>query len=331
MARRVISRPLLALAAFLLISISGCSKESSIPTSSDNFIIFPPTDLFVLSAHDAGIFVEWSPVAAAGFLYYNVYMGTDSTKLNFISETSNNYFYVDSLNYTTTYFIHVTAVYANGIESPPSNFASAKPVNVYAPVQPIGLTVQGHNDASGKYLSVIWTSNPDGDLAGYEVYRGTASSFQPDTLRFTNLLTTVTTNFLKDTSNIQVGREYYYKIIAFDFAHWRSIPSEPDSDMVLQQPTLIYPANDSAVNYMDNLVFQFNQVPGASGYIFYLSSSAGGGDIYTANIPANQNNYAYSGAAISTGELYYWHVAATTKDPNTPNSVSNVFSFAFTQ
>ncbi len=258
-------------------------------------------------------------------------MGTDSSHLQFISETSNNLFYIDSLKYTATYYFQVTAVYENGVESPPSNFASAEPINYFNPVQPIGLTVRGHNDNSGKYISLIWTANTDGDLAGYEVYRDTTDNFQPDTLRFSNLVASVTTNFLKDTSNIVTGREYYYRIIAFDFAHWRSVPSQEDSDMVLQRPTLVYPANDSAINYQDNLIFQLNPVPGASGYILYFSTSADGGDVFTTNIPSNENIVAYSGAALITGELYYWHVAATTSDPNTPNSVSNTFSFAFTQ
>ncbi len=314
-----------------LLAVAGCQKLSSVPTAEDNFIIIPPTNLQVFSAHDASIVVQWNQLNAVGFSYYKVYFGTNKTSLNFAGETTNNYFFVDSLSYDSTYYFQVTAVYANGNESGPSNFVYAQPKNYLPPLVPIGLNVQGHNDEFGKYMMVIWSANPDGDLGGYEVYRDTTSTFQPDTLAHTNLVAALTTNVYRDTTNLIVNKKYFYKIIAFDFAHWRSVPSQPASDMILDRPTLVSPANGSTLNYLNTIMFKFNQVQGASGYIIYVSSSPTGGEIYSATVSSDQDSLVYSGSSLNYNQLYFWHVAATTLDPNTPNSVSDVYNFAITQ
>jgi len=311
--------------------ISGCQKLSSIPTSKDNFIIVPPTGLGIVYAGNATIFVAWDQVTAVGFSYYNIYYGTDSTRLNYAGETTDNSFLVDSLNYDSTYYFRVTAVYENGSESTPSNYASAQPKLISRPTTPAGLTVQGHNDASGKYFTVIWSANTDGDLAGYEVYRGTSSEFIPDTISFSNLAAVLKINSFKDTTRIVLNEEYYYEVIAFDFAHLRSVPSQPAGDMVLEKPALISPSNGSTLNYNNNLTFYFTQVPEATGYIFYVSNSANGGDVYTSFIPSSQDSIELSGSSFNPGQLYFWHVAATSFDQNTPNSASDVFDFTLTQ
>ncbi len=322
----------LVLSAFaLLLTLSGCEKLSSIPTAEDNFIAVPPVHLQVLAAHDASVLLQWNQLGAVGFYYYNVYYGTSRSHFPYIVEATSNSFYVDSLSYDSTYYFEVTAVYANGKESGPSNIVSAKPINYFHPLAPTGLVVQGHDDDSGRYITVVWSPNLDGDLAGYEVYRGTTSTFQPDTALKTNLVATLTTDAFKDMTGLSIGKEYYYKVIAFDFAHWRSTPSSPDSDMILARPTLLSPADGATLSGQNILQFTFNPVPGASGYIIYVSTSASVGNVYTATIPPNQNSLIYAGYSLNPNEQYFWHVAATTQDPNTPNSVSEVHSFILTQ
>jgi hypothetical protein len=315
----------------IILAISGCEKLSSIPTSEDSFIIVPPADLGVVLAGDASILIAWAPVTATGFSYYKVYFGTDSTKLDSIAETTNNYFFIDSLSYDSVYYFRVSAVYENGQESTPSNYVHAEPANLSPPAQPYGLNVYGHNDAFGKYMTVIWSANSEGDLGGYEVYRDTISEFLPDTIHFKNLIDISKVNSLIDTSDIVVGQEYYYKIIAFDFAHWRSVASQPAGDMVLQKPMLITPSNMTTFNYFSQIVFNFTQVKGASGYILYISTSASGGDIYVSYLSSSENSAEFSASAFNPNQLYFWHVAATTHDPSTPNSVSSVFTFSVTQ
>jgi len=319
---------------FLLILIliwSGCQKISSIPTSEDNFIIVPPTNLTVAEAGDASILIYWDPISAVGLSYYNVYFGTNGKSFHLIAETTDNLFFMDSLNYDSTYYFQVTAVYLNDSESTPSNVVSAKPVNEFSPAMPTGLIVRGHNDNSGDYMTVIWSANTDGDLGGYEIYKDTSAAFQPDTISFSNLAATSVINAYRDSSRLIVNKNYYYRIIAFDFAHWRSKPSQAEGDQILNRPYLISPPDNSTFNVQNDLTFTFRPVAGSSGYIFYISTSPSGGDVYTASLDADQDSLFLAGSSLNPNELYFWHVAATTIDPNTPNSVSSVFSFTVTQ
>lgn len=321
--------PLIILIAPLL--LPACNKLSTIPTSEDNFIILPPTNLTVIGAQDAAVLIYWDPVSAVGFSYYNVYFGTKATNLRLTTETSDNSFFIDSLNYDSIYYFQVTAVYSNDSESRPSNLDSAKPVNEYLPNTPAGLTVQGHNDNSGRYMTVIWSPNTDGDLGGYEIYRDTSAMFQPDTTSFSDLIATSKTNAFRDTSRLAVNENFYYKIIAFDFGHWRSQPSQVASDKILDRPYLISPADNTTISAQNDLSFSFGRVAGASGFIFYVSTSPSGGDVFTATLSSDQDSLLLPGSTLNPNELYFWHIAATTIDPSIPNSVSDVFSFTLTQ
>jgi hypothetical protein len=288
-------------------------------------------DLSVFAAGDASIVIYWEPVSAVGFSYYSVYFGTDAKTLHLIAETPVNTFFIDSLSYDSTYYFRVTAVYLNDSESTASNIVSARPANRYPPSTPSGLTVQGHNDNSGKYITVIWTANVDGDLGGYEIYRGTSSDFQPDTSIFSNRVGMTETNVFRDSSSLIINENYYYRIIAFDFGHWRSQPSQTAYDQILNRPRLISPGDNATINDQSDLVFTFARVDSATGYILYISSSPSGGDVYTASLLPDQDSLSLPGASLNPNELYFWHVAATTVDPNIPNSISDVFSFALTQ
>lgn len=321
------------LATFILFAIisQGCRKVTSIPTGNDNFIIVPPSNMQVYLSGDATIIVFWDQVSAVGFSYYNVYLGTSRSNQKVVDQTTENAFLVDSLSYDSTYYLSVTAVYANGVESGQSNFVATKPVNYSAPPAPLGLTVHGHDDDFGKYFSVIWSSEQIGDLAGYEVYRDTSADFQPDTLTKTDLVATVVTNSIDDTDHVDVNRGYYYKIIAFDFDHWRSAASLPVSDRILSRPQLVSPPSGASINYNDLLTFKFTQVAGSSGYLLLISSSPTGGEVFTTTIPAGEDSLVYSGSSLNYNQLYFWRVAATTVDPATPNSTSNVFSFTISQ
>ncbi len=87
-----------------LVCLSGCQKLAPTPKSQDNFIIVPPRNLIVIGAQDAAILLYWDPVFAVGFSYYNVYFATKATNLRLTAETLNNSFFIDSLNYDSTYF-----------------------------------------------------------------------------------------------------------------------------------------------------------------------------------------------------------------------------------
>ncbi len=180
-------------------------------------------------------------------------------------------------------------------------------------------------------MTVIWSANPDGDIGGYEIYRDSTAAFAPDTTHFTNLVAASKTNAYRDSIGLSLDRSYYYRIIAFDYDHWRSQPSASASDQILDRPELVSPADNSILDAGNDLVFTFGNVTGANAYIFYISASSNGSDVYTTSLPGNQDSLLLSGSLLNPNQLYFWHVAATTLDPNTPNSVSNAYSFTLTQ
>ncbi|MGB9592421.1 MAG: fibronectin type III domain-containing protein, partial [Candidatus Kryptoniota bacterium] len=242
----------------MFLQLSGCSRDTNIPTQTESILLIPPSNLTLFSAHDGEITIVWSPINSYSLTGYNVYMGTLPNLLKFQGFTTNNYYYVDSLSYDSTYYFRVTALYSNGKESDSSNIVSAVPVNLLPPSKPVGVTVSGHNDNSGIYINVTWSQNQDGDLAGYEIYRGTNSNFIPDTVGFTNRLSRVTRNFYLDNKSLELEQPYYYKVIAYDFGGWRSAPSDAASDMILEKVQLLSPPNGSSVSYGYPVIFKYS-------------------------------------------------------------------------
>jgi fibronectin type 3 domain-containing protein len=319
------------IAIFAILHLTGCYRDTNLPTQTENILLIPPSNLTVFSAHDGEITIVWSPINSYSLTGYNVYMGTLSNSLRFQGFTPNNYYYVDSLSYDSTYYFRVTAVYSNGQESDSSNIVSAVPVNLSPPSKPAGVTVYGHNDNYGVYMNITWSSNQDGDLAGYEIYRGTNSNFIPDTLSFKNRVSVVKKNFYVDNKSLELDETYYYKVIAYDFGGLRSTPSDPASDMILEKVQLISPPNGSSVPYGYPVTFKFSNVAGASYYTVFVTSSIDGGQIWSTTVPAVQDSAVYSGGDFVPNQQYYWKVAASTVNPAIPNSMSNSFMIVVSQ
>lgn len=320
-----------SIAILVTVQLVSCSRDTNIPTQTQSPLLIPPTNLTVFSAHDGEITILWSPINSYSLIGYNVYMGTDSRLLEFKGFTTNNYYYVDSLSYDFTYYFRVTAVYSNGRESDSSNMVFARPVNLLRPSKPVGVTANGHNDNSGVYVNVMWSPNQDGDLAGYEIYRGSTSDFIPDTTTFTNRLSRVNKNFFVDKISLELEQPYYYKVIAYDFGGWRSAPSDVASDMILEKVQLISPQNGSIVSYGYPVTFRFTNVYGASHYTVFVTSSIDGGQIWSATVPAGVDSVLYSGGDFLQNQQYYWRVAASTISSAIPNSMSNSFMFIVSQ
>jgi len=311
--------------------LSGCRNLSSIPTESDQFILVPPTGLFVFYDQDASVSLFWSQLTAAGFSYYNVYRGTSLTNQVIVAQTTDDVFYCDSLSYDSTYYFSVSAVYENGKESTKSNYVVADPINYSVPPAPANVVAQGHDDDEGKYMIINWSSVQVGDLGGYEIYRDTLDALVPDTVGGRNLIAVTRTNELRDTSDLQTDKAYYYKVIAFDFQHWRSASSAGASDLILDRPQLVSPPDGASISYYNPVVFMYSPVKGATGYILYISTAPSGGEVDSVHAAAGIDSIFYSGAALYYNQLYFWKVAATSSDAGLPNSVSRPFSFTVTQ
>ncbi len=100
---------------------------------------------------------------------------------------------------------------------------SAGPADTTPPAAPAGLVATAVN--SGR-IDLDWADNTEGDLAGYNVHRGTSSGFTPGAGN--RIATGVSSSFLSDTG-LAAATTYFYKVIAVDTSGNESIPSNQAS------------------------------------------------------------------------------------------------------
>ena len=84
----------------------------------------------------------------------------------------------------------------------------------------LGLTV---TPISGSQIDLGWTTNPEPDVAHYNVYRGTTAGFAVNTATDTPLAQP-TGNSYSDTTGLTESTTYYYKVAAVDkrSEYWNS-------------------------------------------------------------------------------------------------------------
>jgi hypothetical protein len=105
---------------------------------------------------------------------------------------------------------------AQTAESEDSTVADITPRDVYPPAVPAGLS----GIYTGEGVELIWTTNLEADLAGYNIYRsGGDRSF----LKINQEL--LATPVFRDSST-EAGRSYLYRVTAVDLAGNESAPSE---------------------------------------------------------------------------------------------------------
>lgn len=311
---------------FCLIIIFGCAREMEQITEPDITPPSPPQGVYIYFAGDGMIILVWEKNKESDFAFYKIYRSTDSLNFSFISQTSENIFGDKDLDYDTTYYYYITAVDNSGNESEPSVIVGAKPLNLYPPVQPYGLTVEAHNDPDGIYINLSWYKNPDGDIKLYKIFRSKTPNF---TTHDSNLVGTSTINFYRDTLNLSLNQHYYYKIVAIDKGGLQSKPSYEEDDIILKQPELIKPENNAITSY--DLTFKWKKVEHASGYVIFISTSRFGNEIWKRVVYSESSNdtisVSYTGSSLYSGKTYFWKVATFTKGENIINSISETRSF----
>lgn len=310
----------------LFIFLSGCRKEVQQLIEPDLIPPSPPQGLYVYFAGDGMVILIWQNNRESDLAFYKIYRSTDSVNFSFIAQAYENIFADKELDYDTTYYYYITAVDNSGNESEPSLIVKAKPINLYPPIQPLGLTVEAHNDINEIYINLSWYKNPDGDIKLYKIFRAQTQNFE--TIN-SNLIGTSTTNFYRDTLNLSINQRYYYKIIAVDKGGLESKPSYEESDIILRSPELIKPENNAITGY--DLTFKWKKVENATGYIVFISTSKFGNEIWKKVIYQESSNdtisVSYSGSSLYNGKTYFWKVATFTKDENIINSISETRSF----
>ncbi len=259
--------------------------------------------------------LKWKAVSGAA--KYEVYRARskngDYIKYSTVTGTSyTNTSYIENGN---TYYYKVRALKSSGTAGAWSSIVSV----TYKQTLPAP-TVTGGNDAQGR-PTLKW--NAVTGAAKYEVYR--ARSLNGDYIKYSTVTGTSYTN----TSYIENGNTYYYKVRALDAngtaGAWSSIVSvtyRAASTGTLSAPT-VTGGNDSQGRPM----LKWNAVSGAAKYEVYRARSKNGDYIkYSTVTGTNYTNTSY----IENGNTYYYKVRAL--DANgTAGAWSSIVSVTYKQ
>ena len=259
--------------------------------------------------------LKWNAVTGAA--KYEVYrarsMNGDYIKYSTVTGTSyTNTSYIEDGN---TYYYKVRALDANGTAGAWSSIVSvtyraASTGTLSAPA------VTGGNDAQGR-PTLKW--NAVSGAAKYEVYR--ARSLNGDYIKYSTVTGTSYTN----TSYIEDGNTYYYKVRALDAngtaGAWSSIVS------VTYKQTLPAPAVTGGNDSQGRPTLKWNAVTGAAKYEVYRARSRSGEYIkYSTVTGTSYTNTSY----IENGNTYYYKMRAL--DANgTAGAWSSIVSVTYKQ
>ena len=241
--------------------------------------------------------LKWNAVSGAA--KYEVYrarsLNGDYIKYSTVTGTSyTNTSYIEN---GTTYYYKVRALDANGTAGAWSSVVSV----TYKQTLPAP-TVTGGNDTQGR-PTLKW--NAVSGAAKYEVYR--ARSKDGDYIKYSTVTGTSYTN----TSYIESGNTYYYKVRALKSdgtaGAWSSVVS------VTYKQTLSAPAVTGGNDAQGRPTLKWNAVTGAAKYEVYRARSKDG--TYTKYSTTTGTAYTNS-SYLTSGATYYYKVRALDANGN---------------
>ena len=253
--------------------------------------------------------LKWDKVTGAA--KYEVYrarsMNGDYIKYSTVTGTSyTNISYIENGN---TYYYKVRALDANGTAGAWSSVVSVTyKQTLTAP------TVTGGNDSQGR-PTLKW--NAVSGAAKYEVYR--ARSRSGDYIKYSTVTGTSYTN----TSYIENGNTYYYKVRALKSdgtaGAWSSVVS------VTYKQTLPAPSVTGGNDSQGRPTLKWDKVAGAAKYEVYRARSKDGDYIkYSTVTGTSYTNTSY----IEDGNTYYYKVRALKSD-GTAGAWSSIVSVTY--
>jgi hypothetical protein len=224
------------------------NKDGRAADFSNYAVITPLTDLAAaptgLATHltETEIVVTWTPPAAnengtrpANVAGYNIYRKTGDNLAKLNAQPLQEPRFVDkAFQFGTSYAYEVRALSftpgnANLNEAIEGN-ASAPlvftPRDTFPPSAPTSITIASIN----AQVSLFWPSNPEPDLAGYNIYRAEDATTPADKWVKLNARLHTPTTFRDE--RVQVGKTYYYQITAVDTAGNESARSETKGETV---------------------------------------------------------------------------------------------------
>ena len=257
--------------------------------------------------------LKWNTVTGAA--KYEVYRARskDGDYIKYSTVTGTSYTNISYIENGNTYYYKVRALDANGTAGPWSSIVSvtyraASTGTLAAP------TVTGGNDSQGR-PTLKW--NAVSGAAKYEVYR--ARSKDGDYIKYSTVTGTSYTN----TSYIENGNTYYYKVRALKSdgtaGAWSSIVS------VTYKQTLPAPSVTGGNDAQGRPTLKWNAVTGAAKYEVYRARSKDGDYIkYSTVTGTSYTNISY----IENGNTYYYKVRALKSD-GTAGAWSSIVSVTY--
>ena len=255
--------------------------------------------------------LKWNAVSGAA--KYEVYRARskDGTYTKYSTTTGTSYTNTSYIENGNTYYYKVRALDANGTAGAWSSIVSV----TYKQTLPAP-TVTGGNDSQGR-PTLKWKAVSG--AAKYEVYR--ARSKDGDYIKYSTVTGTSYTN----TSYIENGNTYYYKVRALDAngtaGAWSSVVS------VTYKQTLPAPTVTGGNDSQGRPTLKWNAVSGAAKYEVYRARSKDGDYIkYSTVTGTSYTNTSY----IESGNTYYYKVRALKSD-GTAGAWSSVVSVTYKQ
>ena len=253
--------------------------------------------------------LKWNAVTGAA--KYEVYRARskDGDYIKYSTVTGTSYTNTDYIENGNTYYYKVRALDANGTAGAWSSIVSV----TYKQTLPAP-TVTGGNDSQGR-PTLKWKAVTG--AAKYEVYR--ARSKDGDYIKYSTVTGTSYTN----TSYIENGNTYYYKVRALDAkgtaGAWSSVVS------VTYKQTLPAPAVTGGKDSQGRPTLKWNAVSGAAKYEVYRARSRSGEYIkYSTVTGTSYTNTSY----IENGNTYYYKVRALKSD-GTAGAWSSIVSVTY--
>ncbi len=307
----------------------GCERPTDLSNNDDGIPPAVPSGLRIYYASDGEIGIEWRHNSEPDTKGYNVFRRTDSTDYKFLGFTSSDYYIDDSLEYSTTYYYCITAIDLSGKESDSTSFVNATPVNRYNPTRPRSTSINARNWEGSKSIFIRWEQWFDTDIAGFNIYRSEDPLFMPDSSTFTAFSTS--TNFDDTSSSIEMNKLYYYRIKAVDRGGLISESSDIVSDMIYDSPQLLFPPDNSIVEYFNE--FKIFSLTHPATYKIILQENQFLGEVWSKEFNSEIINdtikilfdYPY----LRTNTKYYWRIVTYSKDE--PNSISLLKNFQVIQ
>ena len=255
--------------------------------------------------------LKWKAVSGAA--KYEVYRARskDGDYIKYATVTGTSYTNTRYIENGNTYYYKVRALDANGTAGAWSSVVSV----TYKQTLPAP-TVTGGNDAQGR-PTLTWKAVTG--AAKYEVYR--ARSKDGDYIKYSTVTGTSYTN----TSYIENGNTYYYKVRALDAngtaGAWSSVVS-----VTYKQP-LPAPTVTGGNDAQGRPTLTWKVVTGAAKYEVYRARSKDGDYIkYSTVTGTSYTNTSY----IENGNTYYYKVRALKSD-GTAGAWSSVVSVTYKQ